>query len=323
MQSIDISVIVPIYNKEQYLEQCIDSILAQTKDKLEIVLVDDGSTDASGQIIDRYADAYPQVVAVHQENRGLAGARTAGFLRAGGKYVGWVDADDYIRPDMYQKLYDLAMNDGADLVYCDYAFYPHKVAAKAKWFQEYNGKRDAFFLDKNTSFCFKLFSRQLLADVDLPQLLRKYSELAPIVPMMEAKKICFTREQLYVYRVGQASMSGGSFKGKVQHCQESLENTRRLKEMIKGKSYEKELIPYFDYRYIFALLSLAIVSAVNNEKQTYLDTVAELKRLHFRRNPYTKPLLDRHYGKLKSFVLRYFLTDSYTVARIITKLALK
>lgn len=322
MESIDISVIVPIYNKEQYLEQCIDSILAQTKDKLEIVLVDDGSTDASGKIIDRYAAAWPQVVAVHQENRGLEGARITGFLQAKGAYIGWVDADDFVRSDMYQKLYDLAVNNGADLVYCDYAFYPHKVAAKAKWFQEYNGKRDGFFLDKNTSFCFKLFSRQLLADVDLPQLLDKYAEYSTIIPMMEAKRICFTREQLYVYRVGQASMSGGSFKGKVQHCQEGLETTRRLKEMIKGKSYEKELNTYFDYRYIFTLLLLTIVSAINDEKQVYQVTTAEMKRLHFRQNPYTKPLLDRHYGKLKSFVLRYFLTDSYTVARIITKLAL-
>lgn len=99
-----ISVIVPIYNVEKYLHRCVDSILNQTYKNLEIILVDDGSTDSSPQICDEYAQKDNRVIVIHKQNGGLSSARNAGLDIANGDYIGFVDSDDFIDPDMYQSL---------------------------------------------------------------------------------------------------------------------------------------------------------------------------------------------------------------------------
>lgn len=101
-----ISVIVPVYNTEQYLERCVRSLQAQTISELEIVLVDDGSTDGSGVLCDQFAAEDPRVRAFHKENGGSSSARNLGILKATGEYLGFVDSDDYVDSDMYERLYD-------------------------------------------------------------------------------------------------------------------------------------------------------------------------------------------------------------------------
>ena len=101
-----ISVIVPIYNTEIYLERCVKSLQAQTISELEIVLVDDGSTDGSGELCDKFAAEDPRVKVFHKENGGSSSARNLGILKATGEYLGFVDSDDYVDSDMYERLYD-------------------------------------------------------------------------------------------------------------------------------------------------------------------------------------------------------------------------
>ncbi|MCB8516908.1 glycosyltransferase, partial [Enterococcus durans] len=98
----EISIIVPIYNVEQYLRKCVDSILAQTFTDFEVILVDDGSPDNSGAICDEYAKLDSRVRVIHKENGGLSDARNAGIEIAKGKYLGFVDSDDFIDKDMYE-----------------------------------------------------------------------------------------------------------------------------------------------------------------------------------------------------------------------------
>lgn len=112
----ELSIIVPIYNGEEYLEKCIDSILIQSYKNFELILVDDGSTDASLSICERYAEADSRVVVYHKENGGLVAARKSGLSVAKGEYIGFVDCDDYIDDDMYEKLMTAAKNDGSDIV---------------------------------------------------------------------------------------------------------------------------------------------------------------------------------------------------------------
>jgi len=102
-----ISVIVPVYNVEEYLPRCVDSILAQTYEKLEVILVDDGTKDASDQICDRYAEKDPRVRVIHKENGGLSSARNAGIDIATGEYLAFVDSDDWIEPEMYSHMLEL------------------------------------------------------------------------------------------------------------------------------------------------------------------------------------------------------------------------
>lgn len=113
-----ISVVVPVYNAEQYLVRCLDSILAQTHGALEVILVDDGSKDQSGAICDDYAAKDSRVAVIHQENAGPSAARNAGLRRAGGDYVCFVDSDDYIDEDYCEYLLALALQHGADIVQC-------------------------------------------------------------------------------------------------------------------------------------------------------------------------------------------------------------
>lgn len=112
-----ISVIVPVYNVELYLERCIDSIINQTYENLEIILVDDGSTDKSGEICDAYEKKDIRVRVLHKRNGGLSSARNSGLKIASGKYIGFVDSDDYIALDMYETLYRY-MSEEVDLVCC-------------------------------------------------------------------------------------------------------------------------------------------------------------------------------------------------------------
>lgn len=102
----EISIIVPVYKVEPYLRKCLDSILAQTFTNFEVILVDDGSPDNSGKICDEYAIKDSRVRVIHKENGGLSSARNAGIDIAQGKYLGFVDSDDYIAEDMYEVLYE-------------------------------------------------------------------------------------------------------------------------------------------------------------------------------------------------------------------------
>ena len=319
----DVSVIIPVYNAEKYLKQCIDSLLAQTEDNIEIIVVNDGSTDGSAEIVGTYLEKFDNICLINQENKGAPWARISGINAAHGKYLGFVDADDFVKPEMYKVLYDLAEANAADLVYCNYEFYPHKVASKVKWFREYNGKKDWSFLDKNTAFWNKLFRRDLLDRVNITYLCSRFGEYAPILPMLEAEKICFTKDELYCYRVGHNSMSGGSFDGKVQHYIKGVQVSKTLKEMLNGKPYRAELEEYFDYRYIYALLLLLVVAAKNKDRDNYLYARQELINNDYKKNRYLDVIIKANYGSLKSWVMTRIMPISYNIACVIASIALR
>ncbi len=119
---IKVSIIVPVYNIAEYLPKCVDSILNQSLMEIEIILVDDGSTDESGEICDRYESQDDRVRVIHKENEGLAEARNAGIAKAAGAYLGFVDGDDYIKPEMFEILYRACEEKGTKMAACDYAF---------------------------------------------------------------------------------------------------------------------------------------------------------------------------------------------------------
>ncbi len=115
-----ISIIVAIYNIEEYLPRCVDSILAQTYKNLEIILVDDGSADSSVNICDAYAEKDARIKVIHKKNGGLSDARNAGMDLASGEYIGFVDGDDWIDPDMYRAMYEACETNNAQLSVCRY-----------------------------------------------------------------------------------------------------------------------------------------------------------------------------------------------------------
>lgn len=117
----DISVIVPIYNVEEYLAECLDSILNQTKKEFEVIMVDDGSTDSSGEIAKSYAEKYPNFHYLYKENNGLGCARNYGVAHSDSKYIIFMDSDDRISEDLYEKMFNAAEKNGSDLTICNVA----------------------------------------------------------------------------------------------------------------------------------------------------------------------------------------------------------
>ena len=114
---INISIVIPVYNVAAYLTQCVNSIVNQTYKSWELILVDDGSKDASGELCDRFAEIDERIKVIHIDNSGVSTARNIGLKNAKGKYVAFVDGDDWIEPDMYEKLIE-SMNTGADITFC-------------------------------------------------------------------------------------------------------------------------------------------------------------------------------------------------------------
>ncbi|MEC2056056.1 glycosyltransferase [Peribacillus psychrosaccharolyticus] len=130
--SIKVSVIIPVYNAEKYLSQCVESLLAQTLNECEFVFVNDGSSDCSGELLESYNKIDPRIFLIHQQNQGVSIARNNGLQKASGEYIGFVDADDYIEKDMYEILYTSAKQHDCDVVISNFEseIEGHKVITK-------------------------------------------------------------------------------------------------------------------------------------------------------------------------------------------------
>ena len=119
----EVSIIVPVYQVENYLHKCVDSILAQTFTDFELILVDDGSKDRSGQICDEYAEMDERVTVIHKENSGPSDTRNRGIEQAAGNYFMFVDSDDYIAPTMVECLYQSILKENADIAACNFLYF--------------------------------------------------------------------------------------------------------------------------------------------------------------------------------------------------------
>lgn len=136
-----VSILVPVYNVSKYLRQCLDSLVNQTLSDIEIICVNDGSTDESGKILQEYAAVDSRIVVVNKDNGGLPSARNAGLDVARGKYVGFVDGDDYVDSDMYRKMYNAAIANNADIVVCGGHLFPKEEKA-SQWLKDVLSPRD-------------------------------------------------------------------------------------------------------------------------------------------------------------------------------------
>lgn len=140
----DVSIVIPVYNMEAYLDRCVKSVLAQTLSNLEIILVDDGGSDRSVSMCDDYAAAYPDKIRViHKENGGLTSAWKAGSAAAEGRYIGYVDSDDYILPDMYEKMFGRIVEEDADIACCG-LHHLYEDGSHEEWDDQMDFPKDVF-----------------------------------------------------------------------------------------------------------------------------------------------------------------------------------
>ena len=201
-----ISVIVPVYNVEKYISKCLDSILKQTLKDIEIIVVDDGSTDNSGSICDRYAEQDKRVRVFHKENGGLSSARNYGIDRAEGEYIGFIDSDDYIEDDMYEVLYDLILKFDADVSMCAiYYVYPKTAINKStdnEIFVVNNEEAIRIVLEakiNTVNAVNKLYKKKLFNEVKYP--IGKIAEDAFVIVklLQQCNRVAITTEKKYYY----------------------------------------------------------------------------------------------------------------------------
>ena len=201
-----ISIIIPVYKVEKYLEKCIQSVINQTYENLQIILVDDGSPDNCGKICDEYAERDQRIEVIHKSNGGLSDARNKGLEIAKGEYIGFVDSDDYIEADMYEVLYNLLKQYNADVSICNfYTVSQGKIAIKNvdSGIKEYTRIEilKEILLDNNIqSYAWnKLYKKDLFDEIKYP-VGKKYEDIGTTFYLLEkCNKVVVTGKPEYYY----------------------------------------------------------------------------------------------------------------------------
>ena len=253
-----ISVIVPIYNVEPYLEEAVESLIHQTYTDLEIILVDDGSTDGSGEICDRYQKKDRRIKVIHQENKGLSAARNAGIDNCKGEMIAFLDSDDAFCKDMLQRMSDAMLKSGADIAECNYALYrgaqhmdPQKIWKKEKFISpkvKRTGlyqKRDALLMKLDGKIApnawNKLYNRKVWNSLRFREG-QNYEDLDIILPLLgEAESVYILDELLVMHRIGPGSITATHTFENIRDCDLAY---RHYFEYVQSHSPE-----YFDEKH--------------------------------------------------------------------------
>lgn len=216
-----VSVIVPVYNVEPYLRECLDSIITQTHTNLEIIIIDDGSTDGSGAICDAYAAKDARIQVIHQENRGLSAARNRGIELAYGEYLHFVDSDDYLLPDCIEMLLKLCVDYDADMSIGTHTrlehgkTVSHKANASLPEPELFVGpqKMEAYLRYRKlpATAWGKLYAAHLFRNIRYPEG-KVYEDIAIFHHLLHAaNRIVHTTKNAYVYRKRPGSITTSSF----------------------------------------------------------------------------------------------------------------
>lgn len=260
-----ISVIVPVYNVEEFLESCVDSILTQSYKNIEIILVNDGSTDGSGDICDRYSEEKPdQIRVIHKKNEGLNFARRDGFMAAQGDYVTFVDSDDLVHKQYLERLSRIINEQGVDIVMCGYEQFSGGMPAmnlKGRYDTIVESDKTVFlrwFITGNHPFaqdvlmmtvCMKLFSRRLLELVDWG--FSNYRSNEDEFWTMQALSlsengIAVTPSPMYQYRVNPDSITRAKYSnihdGRRLNKFEFLQHLHEKSLDFLGDAYKQDLL---------------------------------------------------------------------------------
>lgn len=254
-----ISVIVPIYNVEKYLGKCLNSILDQTFTDYELILVDDGSTDSSGDIADEYALKDDRISVIHKKNGGLSDARNHGIEKANGEYVCFIDSDDWIEKTYLEELHELAVKNEADITICDFQKNTgDSVITQPKEFavviETGIDAIDNLYSDKYGIYVVawnKLYNRDLFTDLRYPVGMIHEDEAIFGDLFCEAKKVVRTERILYNYRVNnETSIMSSKYSLKRLDILKAMEiRMETYKNRGLNRYYEKD-----SFKYLYKIL---------------------------------------------------------------------
>lgn len=260
-KNIKLSIIVPVYNVEEYLNRCIDSLLKQTLKEIEIILVDDGSTDSSPQICDEYEKNNSNIKVLHLENGGPARARNKGIEIATGEYIGFADSDDYCHPEQFEKLYQNAKDNNSDIAMCSFfvdsvkglepiiipfqPLYNSNEEIKNKVIRCFYGE----YVHGLNSLWIKIFRRSLLNDnnIRMDETLRRAEDKWFIFEALKVSDVfSYIKENLYYYYQNESSImhnsQNDSYEQLLNGKKRLLKENEKLGFELDNNSFYKDFI---------------------------------------------------------------------------------
>ena len=258
-----ISVIIPVYKAERFLATCLDSLLSQTYTNTELILINDGSPDNSGQICEEYAAKDSRIRVVHKENGGVSSARNLGLSLFKGEYVAFVDSDDAVAPTFLEERYRNAVNTGSDASICDFLLVkengPFTAPADSNYelltFPKAEGVRNAIVCKYYAGSCWSiLFNRKLVEGVRFNEQVHFAEDVLFVLEaLLRADRICFTRKPLYFYVDHPTSSSRVAFHPENMTLMDSCSC---MKALVQKWGLDAELGHAVDARTISCALSL-------------------------------------------------------------------
>lgn len=307
-----LSIIVPVYDVEKYINKCIDSILKQTFTNFELILIDDSSPDNCGNICDKYAKLDSRIKVIHKENGGLSSARNVGIDAARGEYIGFVDSDDYIKNDMYESLYKAILKYKADISICGkFIVGQDKVLSvcnsdNVRIYNRYEGLIE-IIKDKNiNSFAWdKLYKRELFDNVRYPEG-RYFEDIATTYKLfMLSNKIVHINSSKYYYLQREDSICGS------YTCKKSYDHFTSWYECLKAIKclYPKLSNLYKDKLFEIAYFSLNNILSLGGRK-SYSDKIKSIYNQLIQIYPYIVKNKDIEY---KHKILLLFLNINSNV----------
>lgn len=270
-----ISVIVPVYNVELYLRKCLNSLVNQSLEQMEILVVNDGSNDGSQKILDEYTDKYPEkVISFVKENGGQASARNLALQHAKGEFVGFVDGDDWVDCKMFESMYEKAIEEDADIIICNTVdqFDDHEV---------FHRQSDVGKLRKCGSVCNKIFRRNLIGEVRFPTGLWYEDLCFGVKLLLSTEKIAYCEDHFYHAVVRQGSTMNNN------NARKNLDMLLIMDEIIeftKDKGIYEELNYDLEYMVIEHILITSInrvAEQKNTEKKEIIEQMRKYALEHF------------------------------------------
>lgn len=290
MNKIKISIIVPIYNTEKYLKKCLDSLVNQTLKEIEVILINDGSSDDSQKIIDNYVKKYSNCKSKTINNSGQAIARNIGINEANGEYLMFVDSDDWLKKDACKKLYDASNYGEIDIVCGKILKVENNVTIKLQDYKIENEIKR--YLIGETGPCAKIIKKSLIVENKLlfPKL-KAYEDIS-IVPVwgLYANKIKYINEDIYNYLIHEGStMKQLEYNEKLEHIFPSLENLKRLFEKNKKINIYHSELEWIYIEHLLHAASLRFFKFDNYENNIEkIDTIMKSTFPHWKNNKYYK-----------------------------------
>ena len=312
-----ISIIIPVFNVEKYLHRCVESVLSQTFADLEVILVDDGSTDQSGHICDEYSRHDKRVKVFHQVNAGPSSARNLGLSVASGDYIAFVDSDDYLDTSMYQKLYNVLTKTNADIAVCNFF---HVSTTKERMIVDhgfgscsienedivkhviskcYNGKGAWDF-----SPCDKLYNSDIIRKNKMEfdeSRIKAEDRFFNLMAFYHARKIAYTNEVLYYYVRNENSITHYFSRNQLAEWKREIEDELELNRQYFHLTIDFD--SYYRNTIIYAVNYLVHVFTLKREDKH--EIVSEFIKSDFYRNVIRHDMVAPMYAKILCRLIKY------------------